>query len=336
MAQKVPEIESSGWIKLYRSLFFHEFADEPWNRITAWLYLVSFAAYKPYDATYRRHVYHLERGQAAIVMSDLAMKAQWSKWRVKRFFDLLVKKDMVVVKGDFTCCVLTILNYEKYQSENAALPATANATPTATATATANDCPALTIEDLLATPTATPTATANATQNKKVVQEVLRKVPKTMSTLPPEVSEVLAYLNEKMHTKLREPHDLPTRLHDGYTVEDCKKVIDIKYAEWYGTEQEKYIRPSTLFRKGHFDEYLNQPTITKETLSHFVEGREDLDWHLLLESDQYARSCRVLLAFKEAEKSGRVAFTKQDYDLKQLALAIKSNETHILIKGGKA
>jgi uncharacterized phage protein (TIGR02220 family) len=155
----------------------------------------------------------------------------------------------------------------------------------------------------------------------------------TLAT-PDGTEEVMAYLNEKMHTKLREPHDLPARLKDGYTVEDCKKVIDIKYAEWHGGEHEKYIRPSTLFRKGHFDEYLNQSTVIKDTFLHFIEGKSDLDWHLLPESDQYARSCRLLLAFKEAENSGKVAFTKQDYDMRQIALGIKSDETHILIRGG--
>lgn len=167
-----PEGDSGGWIRLYRSVFFHEFADEPWDRITAWMYLVSLAAYKPYDAVYRRHVYHLERGQAAVVMSDFGAKAGWSKWRVKRFFDLLATKDMVHVSSDSICCILTVSNYDKYQVgtllESAVAPATPTATPTATASATANSSPILTIEPVAATATATASATAGATQNKNV------------------------------------------------------------------------------------------------------------------------------------------------------------------------
>jgi phage replication O-like protein O len=176
--------------------------------------------------------------------------------------------------------------------------------------------------------------TERSTTTTKVLKDKDCSVLPKLAT-PDGTEEVMAYLNEKMHAKLREPHDLPARLKDGYTVEDCKKVIDIKYAEWHGGEHEKYIRPSTLFRKGHFDEYLNQSTAIKDTFLHFVEGKADLDWRLLPETDQYARSCRLLLAFKEAENSGKVAFTKQDYDMRQIALGIKSDETQTLIKGGR-
>ena len=297
MAQKAIDTESSGWIKLYRSLFFHEFADEPWNRITAWMYLVSLAAYKPYDATYRRHVYHLERGQAAIVMSDLAIKAQWSKWRVKRFFDLLVKKNMVVVRGDFTCCVLTILNYEKYQSENAALPATANATPT---------------------------ATANATQNKKVVQEVLRKGLKT-EALSPEVSEVLAYLNEKVKRNFKVPGDIPARLKD-YSVEDCKTVIDKKCREWLGTDLARHLDPVTLFRPANFDRYLNQVEVSSETITFRQWIELNPTFSFLQFTDEYAKADAFQRALKEAKRDPRVKFTDEDFEMLRKATRIKTRE----------
>lgn len=49
------------------------------------------------------------------------------------------------------------------------------------------------------------------------------------------------------------------RLAEGHSVEDFKRVIKVKAAEWKGTEQEKYLRPETLFRPSHFESYLNQP-----------------------------------------------------------------------------
>ncbi|MCK5849073.1 MAG: phage replisome organizer N-terminal domain-containing protein, partial [Caldisericia bacterium] len=48
------------------------------------------------------------------------------------------------------------------------------------------------------------------------------------------------------------------RLKDGYTVDDFTVLIREKTKEWKGTEFEKYLRPTTLFRPSKFDEYLNQ------------------------------------------------------------------------------
>ena len=48
------------------------------------------------------------------------------------------------------------------------------------------------------------------------------------------------------------------RLRDGYTVEDCKRVIDVKVSQWLGTDWEKFLRPSTLFRGTNFEGYVNE------------------------------------------------------------------------------
>lgn len=77
------------------------------------------------------------------------------------------------------------------------------------------------------------------------------------------VEEVVKYLNEKTKSHYQakgKTYDLiNARLNDGFTVDDCKKVIDKKSAEWKDTPYEKFIRPSTLFAPSHFEEYLNQP-----------------------------------------------------------------------------
>jgi hypothetical protein len=46
---------------------------------------------------------------------------------------------------------------------------------------------------------------------------------------------------------------------EGFTKQDFFKVIDNKVAQWYGTEQQQYLRPITLFSKSKFESYLNQP-----------------------------------------------------------------------------
>lgn len=54
------------------------------------------------------------------------------------------------------------------------------------------------------------------------------------------------------------------RLSEGYTVEDCKKVIENKCDEWLGGKMATYLRISTLFIPSHFEEYLNQTPIVKK------------------------------------------------------------------------
>ena len=56
---------------------------------------------------------------------------------------------------------------------------------------------------------------------------------------------------------------------DGFTVDDFKKVIDTKTAEWKGTDMEQYLRPETLFSASKFEGYLNQRTIKKTSKNDF-------------------------------------------------------------------
>ncbi len=88
----------------------------------------------------------------------------------------------------------------------------------------------------------------NDKDNKK---EILKK----------EIAEVIAYLNEKVGTRFgcvdSNTKEIKARFSENYKIEDFKTVIDKKCAEWLGTEQQKYLRPETLFCKKHFDGYLN-------------------------------------------------------------------------------
>ena len=82
-------------------------------------------------------------------------------------------------------------------------------------------------------------------------------------------SDIISYLNEKAnknykvipaHTKF-----IAARIKEGnYTLEDFKKVIDIKVAGWKGTvEHDKHLRPETLFGN-KFEGYLNEKVIKEE------------------------------------------------------------------------
>lgn len=84
-----------------------------------------------------------------------------------------------------------------------------------------------------------------------------------------EVNEVLEYLVKKTGKKLNIRADsnrdtLRSRLKDGYTVEQCKQIIDNKFEDWHnkkfsnGRLGDDYLVPKTLFRPLHFERYLHE------------------------------------------------------------------------------
>ncbi|WP_180231024.1 phage replisome organizer N-terminal domain-containing protein [Bacillus wiedmannii] len=79
------------------------------------------------------------------------------------------------------------------------------------------------------------------------------------------IVEIVDHLNRVCKTKYRSTSQktrtlIKARLKEKFTVEDFKKVIDIKNEEWEGTTQAKYLRPETLFGT-KFEGYLNQESI---------------------------------------------------------------------------
>jgi uncharacterized phage protein (TIGR02220 family) len=110
-------------------------------------------------------------------------------------------------------------------------------------------------ESLFLEQESTSTGTTDSTKDIKSKREK-RKREKIAD---PEVEQVLAYLNEKVHNHYRAPGLIPARLKT-YSLEECKTVIDQKCEEWLGTEFERNLNPTTLFRPSHFDVYLHQPS----------------------------------------------------------------------------
>lgn len=77
-------------------------------------------------------------------------------------------------------------------------------------------------------------------------------------------TRICSRLNEKAGTNYRPTskatqRHINARLAEGFTVDDFIKVIDVKCAEWAGTDMGKYLRPETLFGS-KFENYLNQQT----------------------------------------------------------------------------
>lgn len=75
-----------------------------------------------------------------------------------------------------------------------------------------------------------------------------------------QAEEVIAFLNQKSGRNFRPTpancEFIESRLKEGYTVEECRQVVAMKVREWRGTEQDKYLRPATLFNRTKFNQYV--------------------------------------------------------------------------------
>lgn len=115
--------------------------------------------------------------------------------------------------------------------------------------------------------------------------------------------EIIDYLNQKVGTKFKHTtaetkKHINGRIDDGYTLDDFKTVIDKKYAEWYGTEMQQYLRPSTLFSPTNFENYLNAVIIPKKPKQQNVRNVGPVpDWFKNEKEEQYEK-----LSAEEAAK----------------------------------
>lgn len=103
---------------------------------------------------------------------------------------------------------------------------------------------------------------------KRQKSEAAVQVPASNDTKYP-YKEIIDYLNLKtgkqFSNKAKDARrHIHARIEDGYTVDDFKKVIDIKAAEWKDDPgMNKFLRPSTLFGN-KFESYLNQKVFAKK------------------------------------------------------------------------
>lgn len=76
------------------------------------------------------------------------------------------------------------------------------------------------------------------------------------------VSLVLGYLNQqagkRFSTTSKPNRSFVSARLETHTLQDCFEVIDKKVAEWKGTDNDKYLRPETLFNATKFESYFNQ------------------------------------------------------------------------------
>ena len=173
----------------------------------------------------------------------------WSTMTIRRILGNLEKKELVKVgnfnKKKFDKTKWYTINYERVNRRCVQNEQTY-----------CSDCTDGTVQnEQTNTRDYTETTTEN---NNNVSEEKPKKVVWTEET-----NKIIEYLNhrtgKKYSVKTKKTAQLIHRLLDnGFTVDDFKKVIDIKTQQWLNNEKmNQYLRPRTLFSE-KFEDYLNE------------------------------------------------------------------------------
>lgn len=110
----------------------------------------------------------------------------------------------------------------------------------------------------------------------------INQEPKTKEDSAPDNSAaeyVLEYMNGVLNSKYKKTtkthiENINARLNEGHTVEELKRVIDSKHAQWSNDPQmAAYLRPQTLFQAGKFQGYLTAANVKTKANGHNLSGK---------------------------------------------------------------
>jgi len=201
-------------------IFFYK--PDKWFKI--WFYLISKVNHKDNRL--------FKRGSGLVTYGEIEERTKATKGQIDKLMRFLKKSEMATTRKSTRGMVITILNYDKYQDSKSYTV----------------DTPV----DLRSKPGRNPVDTIN-----KNVKNINKENNKNI------YSEVINYLNLKTNqnykpTTKKTQALIKSRLAEKFTLDDFKKVIDIKCSQWLDDEKfSPYLRPETLFGP-KFEGYLNQ------------------------------------------------------------------------------
>ncbi len=237
-----------GWTKIYREQFNSWISKKPFCDGYAWTYFYSQANHKDGVVNFgekRNEYIDVKRGQFITSKLKLGKIFGWGRYRVNSFINALKLDSMVTYESNNRYILITIENYEKYQQVRENSDNETN-NETNSQRATTEQQPSINKND------------KNVKNDKKG------------DTLSGRCALIIDYLNEKtgrtkeerncFDPKAKSNVDLiRARFNEGRTVKDFITVIDNKLNDWLNNEKMfEFLRPSTLFGRGNFENYVNQ------------------------------------------------------------------------------
>ena len=111
---------NNGWIKLHRKLRENEIWEkEPFDKRSAWIDLLLRATHKEEKFLIGNTVIKVKSGEVFTSEKKLAKNWKWSRHKVRNFFILLEQIGQIgTPKRTSRYTLLTIVNWEQYQSDN--------------------------------------------------------------------------------------------------------------------------------------------------------------------------------------------------------------------------
>lgn len=109
-----------GWIRLDRRLQEHAlWEDKPFARGQAWVDLLMLACYENKKIPFDGRLLELQKGQLLTSIRKLSERWGWSQGKTTRFLDVLEAEQMLTKNRYANGTVLTLANYEVYQTGGA-------------------------------------------------------------------------------------------------------------------------------------------------------------------------------------------------------------------------
>lgn len=218
---------STGWISLHRQIQEHWLWEEkPYSKGQAWIDMLLLANHKDNKFLLGNELVEVKEG--SFITSELKLMERWGwgKSKTRAFLDLLQSDEMIIKKSDRKKTTITIVKFSDFQG----VQTTSKPQPDHSQT------------------TARPRADTNNNDNNDNNEN--------------KYYIIVDFLNKKAGTKYKFTSQktkalINKRLAEGFTIDDFKKVVENKCAEWINNpKMEQYLRPETLFGT-KFESYLN-------------------------------------------------------------------------------
>ena len=191
----------------------------------------------------------IKRGQCIIGRKSLAKQLRIGEQSVRTALTLLKSTNFLTIEPTSRFSIITICNYDLYQNPKNYTNQVNNQ----------KDNQVLTKSQPSPNQVLT---TLNELKNDKNDKNVKKDI---LSGKKPDLITPIEYLNQKTQShfdpKNKSNQDLiKARYNEGRTLEQFKQIIDTKTTQWLNDPKMIiYLRPSTLFNRTNFENYLNEP-----------------------------------------------------------------------------
>lgn len=107
----------SGWIKIHRSIQDHWLYKEKrsYSKYEAWTDILLTVNFTDGKTIIKGKVYEIARGESILSLESWSLRWGWDKSKVRRFFNVLQKENMIVIESDNITTRLKVCKYDDYQ-----------------------------------------------------------------------------------------------------------------------------------------------------------------------------------------------------------------------------